>query len=338
MDGSNIAISIIMPVYNSEAYLQNCVDSILGQNFDSFELLLIDDGSTDKSPEFCDVIAQEDSRVKVFHKANGGICEARNYGMERAKGEYIAFSDHDDFVLPGFLKDNYRLAKENAADIIKFGRKALYIEGDVTKRTDVRRFSKEVLSKLDIKESYLKLRFRNAMTCVWDGLYRREFLIINNLLFDTRYKKGGEDIDFCGRCFAQAKTMVFNDEVYYEHFIRKGYSTSTKRDENRLLKFQMLIDNLRECCRILDISENEPLFKMCIVKEQVYPTLSYLASIHADSGEMKRLLNEIHINNFRQKYGLLKYMSEDKKWGIFTRLFEMKQYQILYMITKGRSL
>ncbi|WP_051671532.1 glycosyltransferase family 2 protein [Oribacterium sp. P6A1] len=338
MGDKSIAVSIIMPVYNSEAYLQSCVDSILSQDFDSFELLLIDDGSTDGSPEICDEIARKDSRVRVFHKNNGGICEARNYGMERARGEYIAFSDHDDIVLPGFLKDNYKIASEHKADIIKFGRKALYIEGDVTKRTDVRRFPKEALSRPEIKERYLKLRLRNAMTCVWDGLYQRKFLMAHKLLFDIRYKKGGEDIDFCGRCFALAETLAFNNEVYYEHYIRKGYSTSTKLDEHRLAKFQMLIDNLHECCEILDISLNNPLFKLCIVKEQVYPTLSYLASVHADRGEMKRLLNQIHSDYFMQSDSLLKYLGEDKKWGIFTILFEMKQYWILYMITKGRSL
>lgn len=338
MDGNNIAVSIIMPVYNSEAYLQSCIDSILGQDFDSFELLLIDDGSTDKSPEICDEIARQDIRVRVFHKANGGICEARNYGLKRAEGEYIAFSDHDDIVLPGFLGDNYQLAKKNDVDIVKFGRKALYIEGDVTKRIDVRCFPQGILAGSAIKDKYLKLRFCNAMTCVWDGLYRKDFLSINGLCFDTRYKKGGEDIDFCGRCFALAKTMAFNDEVYYEHFIRKGYSTSTKRDEDRLLKFQMLIDNLQDCCMRLNISENEPLFKMCVVKEQVYPTLAYLASIKADNSEMVQLLDEIHKNFFYGYCNLVKYLSEDKKWGFITCLFQLKRYRTLYAVTKRRSI
>ena len=103
MESNTIAVSIIMPVYNSEKYLKSCVDSILSQDFDSYELLLIDDGSTDGSPEICDDVARRDARVRVFHKENGGICEARNYGLQRAQGEYIAFSDHDDIVLPGFL-------------------------------------------------------------------------------------------------------------------------------------------------------------------------------------------------------------------------------------------
>ena len=337
MDGSNIAVSIIMPVYNSEAYLQSCVDSILGQNFDSFELLLIDDGSSDKSSEICDAIAQNDSRVRVFHKANGGICEARNYGLERAKGEYIAFSDHDDIVLPGFLGDNYRSAKENDADIVKFGRKALYIEGSSVKRTDIRQFKKRILSGNSIKENYLRLRFDNAMTCVWDGLYRKGFLLDNNLRFDTRYKKGGEDIDFCGRCFSQASKLEFNDGVYYEHYIRKGYSTSTKRDDNRLIKFQMLVDNLHQCCWRLELSSEDLLYKMCIAKELIYPTLSYMASIHSGSGEMIQAMQEIHIKYFGICSGLSNYWAIDKKWGLFTWLFEIKQFKFLYALTKRRS-
>lgn len=337
MGNSTIAVSIIMPVYNSEKYLRSCVDSVLAQDFDSFELLLIDDGSTDGSPAICDEFGRLDSRVKVFHKENGGICAARNYGMERAQGEYIAFSDHDDIVLPGFLADNYTIAKENNADIVKFGRKALYIEGNTIRRSSIRQFACRILKEHDIRDNYLRLRFHDAMTCVWDGFYRRLFLEENRLQFDTRYKKGGEDIDFCGRCFAMAKVLAFNSPVYYEHFIRKGFSTSTKKDDKRLIKFQMLVDNLRDCCQELGLSVESSIYKMCVTKEQVYPTLSFLASIDADEAEMIKQMEAIHKNSFSGKSSVLEYLKEDKKWGVFTWLFEMRKYRILYQITKRRS-
>ena len=94
---SDSSISIIVPVYNSEQTLNRCIDSILGQTYRNFELLLINDGSKDRSGEICDEYARKDSRVKVFHKENGGVSSARNVGLDNARGEWITFCDSDDY-------------------------------------------------------------------------------------------------------------------------------------------------------------------------------------------------------------------------------------------------
>src|SRR5690606_27273688 len=91
-------VSVIIPVYNAEKYLRECIDSVLAQTFDDFELLLINDGSTDGSGKICDEYAQKDARVKVFHKENGGVSSARNLGLDNAKGEWITFIDSDDWI------------------------------------------------------------------------------------------------------------------------------------------------------------------------------------------------------------------------------------------------
>ena len=101
---SDVKISVIVPVYNSEEYLPDTAASILNQSFEEFELILVDDGSKDRSGKICDELAQKDKRVKVIHKQNGGICSARNCALKLAKGEYIAFCDNDDMYLPGLLK------------------------------------------------------------------------------------------------------------------------------------------------------------------------------------------------------------------------------------------
>ena len=97
---NNPKVSVIVPVYNVEKLLQRCIDSILAQTFTDFELLLIDDGSKDKSGEICDEYAAKDSRIRVFHKQNGGVSTARNLGIDKAQGEWIYFVDSDDIVLP----------------------------------------------------------------------------------------------------------------------------------------------------------------------------------------------------------------------------------------------
>lgn len=111
-------ISVIVPVYKAEKYLRKCVDSILGQTFRDFELLLVDDGSPDGSGAICDEYARKDSRVRVFHKENGGVSSARQYGLDQARGEYTIHADPDDWVEPGMLEALYGKAKAEGADMV----------------------------------------------------------------------------------------------------------------------------------------------------------------------------------------------------------------------------
>ena len=119
-------ISIIVPVYNSEKYLGACIDSILAQSYRDFELILVDDGSRDSSPRICDDYAQKDSRVKVIHKANGGVSAARNDGLDIAKGEYVTFIDSDDWVEGEYLET---LSKFGKYDIVFFSHRLIYEDG-----------------------------------------------------------------------------------------------------------------------------------------------------------------------------------------------------------------
>ncbi len=114
----NPLISVIVPVYNAEAYLHRCVDSLLAQTFRDFEILLIDDGSPDKSGEICDQYARQDDRIRVFHKENGGVSSARQLGIEQAKGEYSIHCDPDDWVEPNMLEELYHKAITTKADMV----------------------------------------------------------------------------------------------------------------------------------------------------------------------------------------------------------------------------
>ena len=115
---SNISVSIIVPVYKAEAYLHRCVDSILAQTFTNWELLLIDDGSPDRSGAICDEYASKDARIRVFHKENGGVSSARQKGQDEAQGEYTIHADPDDWVEPTMLEELYKKAKEDDADMV----------------------------------------------------------------------------------------------------------------------------------------------------------------------------------------------------------------------------
>ena len=119
---NNPKISIIVPVYNAEKYLHRCIDSILNQTFIDFEVLLINDGSTDSSGVICDEYAKKDSRIKVFHKRNGGVSSARNIGVVNMTGEYCIHCDSDDYMEYNLLEEVYSCARRHSADMVIFER------------------------------------------------------------------------------------------------------------------------------------------------------------------------------------------------------------------------
>lgn len=176
-------ISVIVPVYNVEKYLHCCVDSILAQTYTDIEVLLVDDGSTDCSGAICDEYAQKDSRVRVFHKENGGVSSARNLGLDEARGKWIMFVDGDDKVAPqicGLLMEN---ALEGCLPIC-----AHYIWED----DKVRRRSPEVERKHFLLKEFMELR--SWLRTPWGRLFEREIINRENLKFDTSISYGEDTV------------------------------------------------------------------------------------------------------------------------------------------------
>lgn len=214
-------ISVIVPIYNAERYLKKCVDSILAQTFQDFEILLIDDGSTDLSGSICDSYADTDNRVRVFHKPNEGVSQARNDGVRQAVGEYFAFSDSDDTVEPDWLENLYQKAEQTCADLAicnyyavsEFGREARchpFAEGDV------------------LEGEALKARlYQSIVTCndvglysLWNKLFRADVVRASGLSF----QKGmsfGEDMLFLLDVYRRVKRIVFSEKLLYNYEIRE---------------------------------------------------------------------------------------------------------------------
>lgn len=246
-----------MPVYNAGEYLKTAVVSILTQSLKEFELILVDDGSTDGSSERCDEYARQDSRVVVLHQKNGGICNARNAALKIARGEYIAFSDHDDKYLPGLLENAYNRALKDHSDIIKFCKKEYVIINGTTVRTKGTLLSDNMYSTLGIKEHFFDLLNSKVFECVWDALFRREFIQKNNIAFDEEYKSGGEDIDIIARVMTKAKVFSTMKEHYYEHYIRSGFSTSSKFNISKLESNKKLAQRISQAIVDMDINLND---------------------------------------------------------------------------------
>ena len=221
-------ISVIMPVYNSEKYLKDAIDSLTNQTLKDIEIILVDDGSTDNSPKICDDYTKKDKRVIVKHIKNGGISNARNVGLKEAKSKYIMFMDHDDIFDLNVCEDNYKLMKKYNYDVIKFSRKEVTLLDDRIINEDLRIFENKALNKRDLEKEKMDLFYNDAFECVWDGIYKKDILPE----FNTSLKLGGEDVVFGLEMFPKINKLLFRKNIYYYHYIRQGISTSTKYNKN----------------------------------------------------------------------------------------------------------
>ena len=212
MDNKKPNISIIVPIYNVEPYLRRCVDSLLQQTCEDFELILVDDGSPDDCGAICDEYATLDSRVRVIHKPNGGLSDARNAGLEIAQGAYIAFVDSDDWVTPDYLERMLTAMLETGADICEC--EVLRTSGEEATATEPG--TSEVY---ETSEALGQLIYDGAFhQHVWNKLYRRE--VIADIMFPKG--KTNEDEFWTYRVFGNAKKAAKISDVLYFYFQRPG--------------------------------------------------------------------------------------------------------------------
>lgn len=290
--------SIIVPVYNVEKYLNKCVDSILGQSFGDFELILIDDGSPDNCPAICDEYAKKDSRVKVIHKKNEGLSATRNAGLDVAIGEWIWFVDSDDCIHPQALEKAEKYL--DGIDILNFGR-IFYEDGEIADFTKNRvRYTGHtgLAKKEDICRLVSKACSTDLLPYVWRNIYNREFLNKNKLSFVCGLQFA-EDSAFNMEAFLKADKIFFAEEYLYA-YCRRLNSISKGRDKKTDLSFMdhfELYDKLRD--------ENYKNF--C-----VYPDDSY----YEDAGEfilktiyVYALLNRLYCSSSKNSFSLFKKIS-----------------------------
>ncbi len=223
-NGNSPKISVIVPVYNVEKYLHRCVDSILSQTFTDFEVLLIDDGSKDKSGVICDEYAQKDKRVRVFHKQNGGVSSARNVGLDNALGEWIYFVDSDDMVLPDALDTFDSLTKSNS-DLVMAGF-CISEEDDIVRERPkiIRQCELTVVEAL--KEMYAPSDFC-YQGYLWCKLFKRCVIQQNHLRFDENISFN-EDRLFIVKYLCCSKLRIsYTTKAVYNYIQRMNSAMST---------------------------------------------------------------------------------------------------------------
>lgn len=218
-------ISVIVPVYKVEQYLDRCVSSLLAQTYENIEIILVDDGSPDRCPEMCDGYAKEHEKVRVIHQENKGLSGARNTGIDHAKGEYLAFVDSDDKWSPYFLESLYSALKETDADISQC--RWEYMHGDEIKEVYNPDAKKECFTNREMLAN-LYIQTGAYYVVAWNKLYKKK------LFENIRYPEGRihEDEATTYKLFDLAEKSVFVDNALYGYYVGSNGASITRNGFN----------------------------------------------------------------------------------------------------------
>ncbi|MBE7702734.1 MAG: glycosyltransferase [Cyanobacteria bacterium SIG28] len=205
-------ISVIVPIYNVEKYLRECLESILNQTFSDFEIICVNDGSTDSSSEILDEYSQKDARVKVLNKENSGYGDSMNKGLEKATGKYIAIVESDDFIKNTMFEDLLNLAEKHDADVVKSD--YFYY---LTAKKQLRKAGKILKNCVINIKDYTKLL--KIPPSIWSAIYKREFLNKNNIRFLPTAGASYQDTSFAFKTLSLAETLVLTKKAYLHYRI-----------------------------------------------------------------------------------------------------------------------
>lgn len=311
-------ISVIVPIYNVEKYLKRCVDSILSQTYKNLEILLIDDGSPDACGMICDQYAKKDFRIKVIHKKNGGLSDARNAGLEMASGDYITCIDSDDWISNYYVSNLYKAIVKDDADVS--------ISGFVCAYEDKMEQLNKVLT-VDTLETYKCL---SSHDCIERMLYQNEVevsawgkLYKKHIIQDLRYPVGKlyEDIPVTYECMKQSKKVAVVNNIDYFYFQRKN---SIQNEKFSLRK----LDGIKHCREMMEnVKQDYPDLGVAAESRYFSTVCNILFQIkeHEFTKERDLLWNEI------LKYR--KHVLIDKKARKKNRMAALISYMGFYVTT-----
>lgn len=333
-------VSVIVPIYNVEQYIDRCIDSIVNQTDDNIEIILVDDGSTDSSSLKCDEYKNKDKRIKVIHKKNAGLGFARNSGLEIANGEYVLFIDSDDYIEKDMIKELYGTAKVNSADACYSDYFRDY-DDKIVKNERMKGCAgiynrQEVLNKIIpwVVGGAPDDKYDEVLGWgVWKSLYKRDLIEKKGIKFHSEREYISEDIIFQLDFLTYASCVAVVEKPFYHYCLRNG-SLSAKYQENRRIKNYELYLAQMERLNALNI-DHEVLYRaqrqligasriniMMAVDSLKFVDAFYAIKKYEDDDNLIDILNAYPMEKLPYKQ------------RIFARLLEKKATILIYLITK----
>lgn len=286
-------VSIIIPVYNSERTLRHCLDSVISQSFLDWELILVDDGSNDKSGDICDEYAAKDQRIKVFHKKNGGVSSARNIGLDYAKGEWIVFVDADDFVKESYLVHLLEHSQKQVDLVISYAE--IYNGNNIQKES----YPAKLVNETNFESMFIE-NDMNWHTSPWSKLYKRNIIEENHL----RFCEGmhiGEDAVFLYSYMLCANTIYVSSDTDYCYFAYTPGSL-TKR-VNSLISETIAYNQIRA------------IVEFMILKKSIKNSIALKNLYWLIASYQRRLLNALYYNKEQKQKRL--HILRNTDWNYY---------------------
>lgn len=304
-----IKVSVIVPVYNVESYLEKCLQSLVQQSLQDIEIIAVNDGSTDASQSILEQFqTQFPTKIKVFQKENGGLSDARNYGIDRASGEFLAFVDSDDYVSENMLEEMYSLAIKHNAEMVICNLQKVDGQGNVTQKLTQ---LPNMPEKIDLASHFSVFSDISYFAC--NKMFKKT-------LFDgKRFVKGMhfEDIELIPQLLLQCKTVAKTDAFHYQYFERANSISKTHTEKG--LDILKAIENVEKAFNESMYSDFKKELKGFQILEGVYTYLAYLAYVKDE-------------DNFEKMYSsFLKFI---KSKGISVReILKYKRFDNNYILS-----
>ena len=325
--------SVILPIYNVEKYLNRCIESIVNQNYDDLEVILVDDNSPDNCPLICDEWARKDNRIKVIHKQNEGLGFTRNAGIKIATGDYICFIDSDDYIVDDYFKVLHeKILYAHKPDVCLFGYNLI---GNSEKKESFN-FTNEKFNKEKIIQRLLPRAFSISLRepkdqfgigSAWGGVYRAEFLKKNNLLFKSEREILSEDLIFSINICLHAESVVFINRCLY-NYCENAQSLSHSYRKDRFDKSKYLLDYM------IAIIEENNLSGECLVRAYENYLINIIVCFKQEINSKKKLKDKIKkfkqiTNDTHTRIVCNEYKEKNCKRSINIMLFLIKKRLII---------
>lgn len=331
-------VSIVLPVYNVEKYLNRALESVVNQTYKNLEIILVDDGSSDASPGMCDEWAKTDNRIRVFHKENEGPGTARNIGIDNAKGKYIFFLDSDDCVDVTLVEKCVSSAEENNSEVVLFSRNNIYDDGTVVnKKVNVPTFlfdNERIVNELLPGLFSYKMGFGVSP---WSKMYNLDTIKRLGVRFMSERQTTSEDAYFALELYPKLNAVSVIDECLYNYYIRdnsfsRAYKPGRQSRNDEFLKLCISYVNDNNLPHILIASIMNRYHTLTL------STLMQIAKSDVDKKEKKRAIKEIFANSVLRKTLKKEVLSMSSRANkVFWHLLKFRCYFLCYLLLMKKA-
>lgn len=338
-------VSVVLPIYNVEKYLNRCVKSVINQSYKNLEIILVDDGSPDNCPTLCDEWAKKDNRIKVVHKKNAGLGYARNTGIENATGEYICFFDSDDYIALDTIEKAYSLAIQEKSDMVVFGFCNVKPNG-ATGKAVVPHTEKTTFSGKEVQDVFLADLIgpdvkNGKQTDLWMGawacLYSLEMIERASWRFVSERKIISEDIYSLLGLYKYVNRVSVLSEALYFYCENVGSLTHTYKKD----RYNKIKDFYNECYCLIESNG----YGSAVLDRIAYPYLSNTIAalkmivISGESREIQKqeireIVGDEHLQTVLRRKN---YKKEKTTRKMLLKLMENKQYELCYLLLKMKA-